>query len=207
MWYCLTFLIGFMLSGVCFGSNLLFQRLCIRKKMYWLQGMGMVIVSLIPTVVICAFFSIHPFHFLSLLNWKLWIIAIATVMLTSLIIFLKHDSYNDEAIFILCVESACMEIPQRIMMQSLVCGILAMQSKQRIVGILITALIWCASIIIQACITKNNNWKYIFIELAASFVFSIGIGYVYYVAQCLFIPMLAHAAERVFTRKILSKRQ
>lgn len=38
MWYCLTFLIGFMLSGVCFGSNLLFQRLCIRKKMYWLQG-------------------------------------------------------------------------------------------------------------------------------------------------------------------------
>lgn len=207
MWYCLVFLIGFMLSGGCFGSNLLLQRFCVRKKIYWLQGMSMVIISLIPAIIICVFFGAHPFHFILLLNWKLWILAIITVILTSLIIFIKHDSYDEESIFKLCIESACMEIPQRIMMQTLVCGILATQQKQEIWGVLITALIWCASIIIQACVTKNNNWKYLFIELVASFVFSIGIGYVYYASQCLVIPMLAHAAERVFTRKFLSKKQ
>ena len=206
MWYCLAFLLGFMLSGVCFCGNLLLQNLCIRKKIYWLQGMCMGLVSLIPAIIIGFFFSTHPFHFVSLLNWKWWILAILTVLLTSLIIFLKHDSYSDERLFTLCVEAASMEIPQRIMMQTLVCGILTMQQKREICGILITALIWCASFIVQVFVTKNNNWKILLVELVASFVFSIGIGYVYYVSQCLVIPMLAHATERVVTRKILPKR-
>lgn len=165
------------------------------------------IVSVIPAIIIGFLFCTNPFHFISLLNWKWWILAIITVVFTSLIIFLKHEQGTDEPIFALCMEAACMEIPQRIMMQTWVCGILIVQQKSEIYGILITALIWCASIIIQAYITKNNNWKYLFVELVASFVFSIGIGYIYYASQCLVIPMLAHATERVVTRKILPKRQ
>lgn len=205
MWYCLSFLIGFLLSGACYGGNLFLQSFCIKKKIYWLQRMSMVIISIIPTIIIGICFYSHPFHFISIFNWKLWLLAIATVIVTSLIIMLKHEPHEDVPLAPLCIEAACMEIPQRVMMQTFVCGILSMQKLNTLWSIFITALIWCAGILVQAFVSKQKNFKHLFLEVFASFVFSMGIGYVFYSSECLVIPMLAHAAERFVTRKYLTK--
>lgn len=205
MWYCLSFLIGFLLSGACYGGNLFLQSFCIKKKINSLQRMSMVIISIIPTIIIDICFCSHPFHFVSIFNWKLWLLAIVTVIVTSLIIMLKHEPHEDEPLAPLCIEAACMEIPQRMMMQTFVCGILSMQKQNALWSIFITALIWCASILVQAFASKQTNFKHLFLEVFASFVFSIGIGYVFYSSECFVIPMLAHATERFITRKYLTK--
>ena len=199
------FLIGFLLSGACYGGNLFLQSFCIKKKLYWLQRMSMVIISIIPTIIIGICFSSHPFHFISFFNLKLWLFAITTVIVTSLIIILKHEPHEDVPLAPLCIEAACMEIPQRVMMQTFVCGILSMQKLNTLWSIFITALIWCAGILVQAFVSKQMNFKHLFLEVVASFVFSMGIGYVFYSSECLVIPMLAHAAERFVTRKCLTK--
>lgn len=205
MWYCLSFLIGFLLSGACYGGSLFLQRFCMKKAIYWLQRMSMVAVSIIPTILIGVCFCSHPFHFLSILHWNLWLLAIATVMATSLIIMLKQERHEDTPFAPLCMEAACMEIPQRVMMQTFVCGILSMQKLNTIWGIFTTALIWCAGILVQAFVARQRNFKHLFLEVSASFVFSMGIGYVFYSSACFIIPMLAHAAERYVTRKYPAK--
>ena len=118
---------------------------------------------------------------------------------------LKHVPHEDEPLAPLYIEAACMEIPQRVMMQTFVCGILSMQKLNTLWSIFITALIWCASILVQAFVSKQKNFKHLFLEVFASFVFSMGIGYVFYSSECLVIPMLAHVTERVVTRKYLTK--
>ena len=118
---------------------------------------------------------------------------------------LKHAPHEAVPLAPLCIEAACMEIPQRVMMQTFVCGILSMQKLNTLWSIFITALIWCAGILVQAFVSKQMNFKHLFLEVVASFVFSMGIGYVFYSSECLVIPMLAHAAERFVTRKCLTK--
>ena len=118
---------------------------------------------------------------------------------------LKHEPHEDVPLAPLCIEAACMEIPQRVMMQTFVCGILSMQKLNTLWSIFITALFWCAGILVQAFVSKQMNFKHLFLEVVASFVFSMGIGYVFYSSECLVIPMLAHAAERFVTRKCLTK--
>lgn len=205
MWYCLSCLMGFLLSGACYGSSLFLQRFCIKKTICWLQRMSMVVISIIPTIIIDICFCSHPFHFSSVFNWKLWLFAIATVIATSLIILFKHERHEDVPLAPLCLEAACMEIPQRVMMQTFVCGILSIQKLNTLWSIFITALIWCAGILVQAFVCKQMNFKHLFLDVFASFVFSMGIGYVFYSSKCFVIPMLAHAAERFVTRKYLTK--
>ena len=56
--------------------------------------------------------------------------------------------------------------------------------------ILINALIWCGDIIFQAVvIQKQVSVKKLLIEVISSFVFSIGIGYVFYAARCIILPL------------------
>ena len=63
----------------------------------------------------------------------------------------------------------------------------------------------CGHPLVQAFVSKQKNFKHLFFEVLSSFVFSMGIGYVFYSSECLVIPMLAHAAERFVTRKYLTK--
>ena len=50
---------------------------------------------------------------------------------------LKHESHENVPS---CIEAACMEIPQRVMMQTFVLGILSMQKLNTIWSVFITAL-------------------------------------------------------------------
>ena len=205
MWYILAFFIGFCLSGVCFVINLKLQNFFVKRKLYRLQGFGLIFAAIVPTVIICIYFSFHPFHFFNIFNWKLLMIAIATVIVVSLLINSSRVPYKSENILIECVEAAFMEIPQRLMMQTFICGMLIANGLQAKHCIIITALVWCASIIVQACVTRNSNCLHLVIDLLASFVFSIGIGYVFYCSECILIPMLAHGMERFGKRMIVRK--
>ena len=90
-----------------------------------------------------------------------------------------------------------MEIPQRAMMQAFVFWLLTKWSLAPAACVLINALIWCADILFQAfVIQKKPAIKPLVLEMFASFVFSLGIGYVFYAADCILLPVAAHAAER-----------
>lgn len=100
-----------------------------------------------------------------------------------------------------------MEILQRVMMQTFVCGLLLKWGLKPVWGILITALIWCADQFVTVIFfSREKEWKKTLIENLSSFVFSIGIGYVFFGSACFVLPMLAHAAERFVTKKIERKR-
>ncbi len=58
-------------------------------------------------------------------------------------------------------------------------------------GVLINAFILVADIIVQAIIFKRVNVRELTIDVLASFVFSIGVGYVFYVSECLLLTMHA----------------
>lgn len=98
-----------------------------------------------------------------------------------------------------------MEIPQRVMVQTLVYGLLMKMHMNSVWSILITALIWCASILVQAFFVRQKNIRHLIVEVVASFVFSMGIGYVFYSSGCILIPMLAHGTERYITRRVKVK--
>lgn len=51
----------------------------------------------------------------------------------------------------------------------------------------------------SACIIKTACKKGILIELIASFIFSMGIGYVFYSSECFLFGVLAHIAERMIS--------
>lgn len=203
--YILVFIIGFLLSGAWFGCLLFINAYIRKKELLFLNKYAPFISALLPTVIISVLLKEHPFHFSSILNFRLWCIAFFTVGATCLIILIgkkERPLDDDGSLAAKCIEASMMEIPQRIMMQTFCCGLLVLFKMQAHYGIIINALIWCADIIFQAVMLKQRNYTILFIELLASFIFSLGIGYVFFVSNCFVIPMLSHASERYVTQKI-----
>ena len=106
------------------------------------------------------------------------------------------------------IDGILMEIPQRLMMQSFVWHLLAEYNRSNAlyIGILINALIWCMSILIQNFIFKIRFHVGVLRDLAASAFFSVGIGYM--LGKTLFIlyPMAAHFLERILSTLLRKKR-
>ena len=198
MLYFVVFLIGFLLSGIWIACNIFIsQRL---KRSETVLMFRPLFSGIIPTIVVYLLIGDHPFHFETLLDYRVWIIAAAAVAATCVIMTLgpqKNETYKAAELMEMCVEAACMEIPQRAMMQTFVLWLLEKWDLNPICCILINALIWCAGILFQAVvIQKQSAVKKLTIELISSFVFSIGVGYVFYTAGCILLPMAAHASER-----------
>ena len=99
------------------------------------------------------------------------------------------------------------EILQRLMMQSFVYGILKLLGVLSLTfyTVIATALIWCLAIGIQTILSKKTFSKDVFIDILASFVFSLGIGYVYQQTGFILISMIAHFFERILSSYALSK--
>lgn len=136
---------------------------------------------------------------------SLWGIALLTVMATSSIIIVGADRKNEKDIHKLlprCVEAACMEIPQRAMMQSFTEVVLIYFGLNGFISILITALIWCAAQGVQLLLFKQKATKTFWIEMIASFVFSLGIGYSFWASKFIPMTMLCHGIERFVTNTI-----
>lgn len=195
MKYLIAFVLGFLLSGIWFGCHILCKQIMHKKKLDRFEAVQPLLSALLPTLVIWLLKGEVPLHLIALCQLKLWGILIVTVLLTYLI---KLGASSREIVQLpaACLEAALMELPQRAMMQTFVCMILEAWKLNCLYGILINAFIWVADIIVQAIIFRRMNVRELTIDALASFVFSIGVGYVFYVSECLLLTMLAHATER-----------
>ena len=59
-----------------------------------------------------------------------------------------------------------------------------------------------AGILLQSLLLRQKPDRELVIDLAASFLFSMGTGYVFYQTGCILFSMAAHAAERFITVKL-----
>ena len=99
------------------------------------------------------------------------------------------------------MEAAFVEIAQRLMMQSFVMYLLDVWGCATVWCIFLNALIWCAGIITQGILSRQKMGKDIVFDLIASFVFSMGCGYVFYLSGCIVFSVAAHAVERAIMTK------
>lgn len=161
------------------------------------------LTAIIPTIVIWVLMGDYPFHFEKLIDYKVWGIAAVTLVATCAIVMFgtrTKEAYKPTELMEMCIEAACMEIPQRAMMQTVILWLLLKWNLNPLSCILINALIWCVDIIFQAVvIQKQVSVKKLLIEVISSFVFSIGIGYVFFAAKCIILPMALHLLERFVT--------
>ena len=95
-----------------------------------------------------------------------------------------------------------MEIPQRAMMQTFLCWYLSRGGAEPVWGIVLCGGVWCLSIAVQAAIFRQHDFRALLGDLLASFLFSLGIGFVYFRSECLLLSMLAHATERWLVTKM-----
>ena len=135
-----------------------------------------------------------------LLNYQLWAIVFVTLIITCLVIRLKKTCHHNKYKLLgLCMEAASIEIAQRLLMQTFVMLLLDHWKCLTIWCVLINALIWCLDIFVQPVLLRQPVKKGILIELIASFIFSMGIGYVFYSSDCFLFGVLAHIAERMIS--------
>lgn len=211
MRYILTFLGGFLLSGMWFGCHIFIRQQIAKKRLDRLYMFSPLLSALIPTVIIFIVAKTHPIHLNAVTNYKLWLIALLTVFITCLIKKLlsrtKLNTKTNRPIFPACVEAAFMELPQRAMLQTFLCWFLLYTGLNPIEGVFINACIWGLDIIVQAYIFRQHDFYEVFIDVFASFVFSIGIGYVYYASGFIVMSMFAHALERYIVTNVKCRRK
>lgn len=157
------------------------------------------LASLLPLAAISLYRGYLPLNLHMLFNYQLWAIVVATLIITCLVIRLKKTCHHNKYKLLgLCMEAASIEIAQRLMMQTFVMLLLDHWK---------CLTIWCFDQCINmvsgyscsACIIKTACKKGILIELIASFIFSMGIGYVFYSSECFLFGVLAHIAERMIS--------
>lgn len=211
--YFLIYVAGFLLSGIWIASRIFIYSFLTKRKLDVPGYFDTCFAALIPATIICLYFNANPFAVSGIANIRLWCIAIVTVLLVSCIVLagkkLLSGSKNKEnssstdsrkPLFSNILDGAFMEIPQRLMMQTFICGLLNKFGMNIYSGILINAVVWCSGIIFQAVVmNKEKNAMKLIPELIASFIFSIGVGYVFLESSCIFMTMISHAAQRIVT--------
>ena len=207
MRYLIAFFLGFCLSGLWFGCHTLLRPKLEAFAHGALEPFSPLLSAALPTVLICIAAGTHPFHFSALADGRLWLLALAAVLLTCLVKRLLCPSQSSPAsgLAARCLEAACMEFPQRAMMQTFLCWYLARRGAEPVWGIVLCGGVWCLSIAVQAVILRHHGLRALLGDLLASFVFSLGVGFVYFRTECLLLPMLAHALERYIVTKLNSR--
>lgn len=194
MFYIFTGLLGFLLSGIWYATNIFLLNIFANKGWKVAGHFSPLLASLLPLAAISLYRGYLPLNLHMLFNYQLWAIVVATLIITCLVIRLKKTCHHNKYKLLgLCMEAASIEIAQRLMMQTFVMLLLDHWKCLTIWCVLINALIWCLDIFVQPV------KKGILIELIASFIFSMGIGYVFYSSECFLFGVLAHIAERMIS--------
>ena len=196
--------LGFALSGVWFGSNFVFQAISTKTKKEWVSTFREILASIIPLAFILPFSSPGVLNIKSLIDWVGWAVIIITVAVTCLIVSLDDPGaqISKRVIFDSALNGIIMEVPQRMMMQSFVHLLLSAWNLNVSFAVPITAVIWCMGICMQCIIMRSKMSKSIVYELIASFVFSMGVGFVLLRTECIVFTMVAHSMQRVVTALI-----
>lgn len=207
--FLLCVILGFLLSGAWFGLCFIIGVLIQKFKIPWLLYLNKLLASLIPIFFIASTVGIYPIQIRGIQNIRVYIIAIVTIVITTAIITrkksIKHKKGKDMLIWGL--DGLLMEIPQRLMMQSFVYGILKLLgvSSLNLYTIIATGLIWCMGIVMQTFLFKKRFDENMIFDILSSLVFSLGIGYVYQQTGLIVISMIAHFCERILSCYIFSK--
>ena len=204
MRYLLAGFLGFLLSGVWFGMQLWLTHTFLKKGLNRLTYFSPLLAACIPTVLILRLCDSYSPNFPALSSGKLWALTAATLLVTCLIKGLSEKKPRTAEKWELpwvCMEAAFVEIAQRLMMQSFVMYLLDAWGCAAIWCVFLNALIWCAGIVIQGILAKQTMGKNFVLDLAASFVFSIGCGCVFYLSGCIAFSVTAHVAERLIMTK------
>ena len=124
--FLLCLILGFLLSGVWFGLCFIIGALIQKSKIPWLSYLNKLLASLIPIFFIASTVGIYPIQIGGIRNIRVYIIAIITIVITTAIITRKKSIENKKGkdMLIWGLDGLLMEIPQRLMMQSFVYGIL-----------------------------------------------------------------------------------
>jgi len=207
--FLLCVILGFLLSGVWLGLCFIIGVLIQKLKIPWLSYFDKLLASLIPIIFIASTVGIYPIQISRIQNISVYIIAIVTIVITTAIITrkksIKHKKGKDMLLW--GVDGLLMEIPQRLMMQSFVYGMLKLLgvSPLNLYTIIATAFIWCMGIAMQIFLFKKQFDEDVIFDILSSLVFSLGIGYVYQQTGLIIISMIAHFCERIFSCYIFSK--
>lgn len=200
----LAFLTGFCLSGLWFWLHTLLRMQLEAAASGKLEPIAPLLSAALPIVLICLASKSYPFHLSALADGQLWLLALAAVLLTCLVkrLLCPAAEPSGAGLAARCLEAACMEFPQRAMMQTFLCWYLSLLGLEPVWGIALCGGVWCLSIAVQAAILRQHGLRALLGDLLASLVFSLGIGYVYFRSECLLLPMLAHALERSIVTKL-----
>ena len=205
MRYLLAGSLGFLLCGVWFGSQLWLTHIFSKRGCHHLIYFSPLFAACIPIVLIIRLNSLYSPRLSSLSNGKLWALTAATLLVTCLIKGLsgkKRRTAEKRELAWICMEAAFVEIAQRLMMQSFVMYLLDTWDCATIWCVFLNALIWCAGIVVQGLLSKQTTGKNLVLDLIASFVFSIGCGYVFYLSGCIVFSIAAHVTERFVMTKL-----
>lgn len=196
----LSLALGFALSGILFGITIVLSNTRAKAVGQFL----MPIISIIPVIILLIITRRNIFNLYNLFDGISWVILIITNTIVIMLITLNSSNLllSRKAIFVNGLEGLMMEIPQRILMQNFIFSLLSYWkiNNSDIWCILINANIWCLGILVQALIMKRNLHKALFTEILSSFIFSIGIGYVFMRTELILLPMIAHFAERIISK-------
>lgn len=201
----LSLVVGFALSGILFGLTIVLSNTGAKVVRPFL----MPIISIIPVIILLIITRVNIFNLYNLFDGISWIILIITNINVIMLITLNSSNLHlsRKEIFVNGLEGLMMEIPQRVLMQNFIFALLAYWNvdNSNIWCIVVNANIWCLGILVQALIMKQKLHKALFIEILSSFIFSIGIGYVFIKTELILLPMIAHFAERIISRSILNR--
>lgn len=201
----LSLVIGFALSGILFGLTVVLSN--IRAKV--VRQFLMPIISIIPAIILFKITRVNMFNLYNLFDGISWIILIITNIIVIKFVTLNSSNLllSRKEILVNGLEGLMMEIPQRVLMQNFVFSLLLYWkvANSNLWCILVNANIWCMGILVQALIMKRKLHKTLFIEILSSFIFSIGVGYVFIRTELILLPMIAHFAERIISKSILNR--
>ena len=152
MRYAIALLLGFCLSGLWFGCHTLLRPKLEPFAHGALEPFSPLLSAALPTVLVCIAAKTHPFHFSALADGRLWLITFVTVLLTCLVkrVFCPQQPVPTSGLAARCLEAACMEFPQRAMVQAFLCWYLARRGADPVWGIVLCGGVWCLSIAVQA---------------------------------------------------------
>ena len=204
MYYLLAGAAGFLLSGLWFAAQLWLKTVFLKAGQERLLFLAPLLTACVPAALLFLWIGGFSLRLSALPDGRAWLLTAGTLLCTCLVKCLggrTAPSPERPPLLRLCAEAALMEVPQRLMMQTFVMHLLALWGCRTCWCIPITALIWCAGILLQALILHQPFSRSMAADLAASFVFSLGAGHVFYQTGCIVFSMAAHAAERFITVK------
>ena len=192
---------GILLMGIWFGLEALLANAFHNRKVDFLMPYRHLFTAAVPVTVILLLDGNFYMNLSSLGNFSFWLISIAIALVSSSVTEHEKMDLHIHAVIDKMLDGMLMEIPMRLMMQVFVWYIMRRMGAEETeyTGIVINALIWCAGIIIQNVLSKGKWNIRIIKELDASFLFSLGAGWLLAESDFIVFPMIAHALERAFS--------